>query len=54
MDRRSPVSWEIYQKHGCFPFTGTIVDVTFEPGEFAPDEGQAAFEAARQLGLALE
>jgi len=54
MDRRSPVSWEIYQKHGCFPFTGTIVDVTFEPGKFAPDEGQAAFEAARQLGLALE
>ena len=36
------------------PFTGTIVDVTFEPGKFAPDEGQAAFEAARQLGLALE
>ena len=54
MDRRSPVSWEIYQKHGCFPFSGTIVDVTFEPGKFAPDEGQAAFEAARQLGLALE
>ena len=54
MDRRSPVSWEIYQQHGCFPFTGSIVDVTYLPGEFAPDEGAGALQAAIELGLALE
>lgn len=54
MDRRSPVSWEIYQQHGCFPFTGSIVDVTYLPGEFAPDEGPGALQAAIELGLALE
>jgi arylsulfatase len=54
MDRRSPVSWEIYQEHGCYPFTGTIVDVTYVPGEFAPDEGPGALAAAIEMGLALE
>ena len=54
LDRRSPVSWEIYERHGCYPFTGSIVDVTFLPGAFAPDEGENALEAAIELGLALE
>lgn len=54
LDRRSPVSWEIYQEHGCYPFTGSIVDVTYLPGEFAPDEGPGALAAAIELGLALE
>ena len=54
MDRRSPVSWEIYQQHGCYPFTGSIADVTYLPGEFAPDEGPGALQAAIELGLALE
>ncbi|MFM7744221.1 MAG: arylsulfatase [Actinomycetota bacterium] len=53
-DRRSPVSWEIYERHGCFPFTGHIVDVTYEPGDFAPDEGPQALEAAIKLGLDLD
>lgn len=33
LDRRCPVSWEIYQKHRVFRFTGSIQDVTIEPGE---------------------
>ncbi|MFM8390449.1 MAG: arylsulfatase, partial [Actinomycetota bacterium] len=53
-DRRSPVSWEIYQEHGAYPFTGRILDVTYEPGEFAPDEGPQALEAAIKLGLDLD
>jgi arylsulfatase A-like enzyme len=54
MDRRSPVSWEIYQNHGCYPFTGDIVDVMYLPGAYAPDEGPGALMAALELGLALE
>jgi hypothetical protein len=48
------VSWEIYQEHGCYPFTGGITDVTFVPGDFAPDEGPNALAAAINLGLTLE
>ena len=54
LDRRSPVSWEIYKQHGCFPFTGRIIDVTYLPGDFAPDEGPEALQVAVELGLALE
>jgi arylsulfatase len=37
LDRRAPVSWDVYQKHGSFPYTGTIRGVTIEPGPRAPD-----------------
>ena len=37
LDRRAPVSWDVYQKHGAFRYTGTIRGVTIEPGARAPD-----------------
>ncbi|PYM90757.1 MAG: hypothetical protein DME04_21540 [Candidatus Rokuibacteriota bacterium] len=37
LDRRAPVSWDVYQKHGTFRYTGTIRGVTIEPGARAPD-----------------
>lgn len=37
IDRRSPVSWELYEREGCFPYTGALSSVTYEPGELAPD-----------------
>jgi len=37
LDRRAPVSWDVYQKHGTFRYTGTLHDVTIEPGPRAPD-----------------
>ncbi len=37
IDRRSPVSWDIYERHGTFAFTGTIHHVRYEPGAKAPD-----------------
>ena len=37
IDRRAPVSWDVYQKHGTFRYTGTLHDVTIEPGPRAPD-----------------
>ena len=33
LDRRCPVSWQLYERHRSFRFTGTIEDVTIEPGE---------------------
>src|SRR5262249_24167989 len=37
IDRRAPVSWEVFEKHGTFRYTGTIHGVTIEPGPRAPD-----------------
>ena len=54
VDRRSPVSWELYERHRSFPFTGTINKVRYEAGDFSPDAGPFMLERARALGLALE
>jgi arylsulfatase len=54
IDRRSPVSWALYQRHGAFPFTGTIHAVTYTPGPAAPDADQQRLDDLRTIGLALE
>ncbi len=38
-DARSPVSWDVYQKHGVFKYSGKIEQVTYTPGAYAPDSG---------------
>lgn len=32
LDRRGPVHWDLYERHGAFPFSGQIIDVTIAPG----------------------
>jgi arylsulfatase len=32
LDRRGPVLWDLYDRHGAFAYTGAIRDVTIEPG----------------------
>lgn len=32
LDRRGPVSMSLYQRHGAFPYSGSISHVTIEPG----------------------
>ncbi len=32
IDRRGPVLWDLYERHGAFGFTGTVADVTIVPG----------------------
>ncbi len=54
IDRRSPVSWELYTRRGAFPFTGTIEAVTYTPGPYSPDAPQAMLEEMREIGLRLE
>ena len=37
LDRRCPVDWRLFEKHGVFRYTGTITEVTIAPGELAHD-----------------
>jgi arylsulfatase A-like enzyme len=54
LDRRSPVSWDLYERHGTFPYTGALRSVRYEPGELAPDAGERWIEVVRQMGLKYE
>ncbi|MCU1453736.1 MAG: arylsulfatase family protein [Acidimicrobiales bacterium] len=54
IDRRSPVSWAIYERHGPFPFTGELIAVTYTPGETAPDAGDRFVEMLREIGARYE
>ena len=54
VDRRSPVSWSLYERRGAFPFSGQLRSVTYQPGELAPDAAANLIEQARALGLGLE
>ncbi|WP_420640287.1 arylsulfatase [Candidatus Poriferisocius sp.] len=53
-DRRSPVSWSLHQRHGAFPYTGTIHHVTYVPGPPSPDSHEVREAEYREIGLALE
>ena len=33
IDRRSPVDWDIYERHGAFAYTGRLHAVTYTPGD---------------------
>ena len=36
LDRRGPVLWDLYERHGAFPYRGSIRDLTITPGAKAP------------------
>ena len=36
LDRRGPVLWALYERHGAFAYDGSIRDVVIEPGARAP------------------
>lgn len=54
IDRRSPVSWELYERHGAFPYSGQLLHVTYRPGAAAPYEPQHLVEAIKAAGRAAE
>ncbi|MCB1255650.1 MAG: arylsulfatase [Microthrixaceae bacterium] len=54
VDRRSPVSWDIYQRHGCFRFSGDLRSVTYSPGDPAPDSPMNFIELLRDWGRQFE
>ena len=54
IDRRSPVSWDLYERHGPFPYTGVLEAVTYTPGALAPDHPENAIEFLREVGRRFE
>ncbi len=54
LDRRSPVSWALYQRHGTFPYSGTIHSVTYIPRDPAPDATEQRIAELRAIGSSLE
>lgn len=54
IDRRSPVSWNLYVRHGSFAYSGTIHTVTYTPGPEAPDARERRIAELRELGTGLE
>lgn len=53
-DRRSPVSWDIDERAGPFPYTGTLELVRYHPGPLAPDAPQNMVEMLREIGRKFE
>jgi arylsulfatase len=45
LERRSPVNWPLWERHGAFPYAGTIRDLSITSGPFAPDSAFAAASA---------
>jgi arylsulfatase A-like enzyme len=54
IDRRSPVSWSIYERFGPFPYSGAIGRVRYEPGEPAPDAPERMLDVIREMGAKFE
>ena len=54
IDRRSPVSWELFQRRGPFPFTGALETVRYEPGATATDAPRMRLEELRRQALQYE
>ena len=54
IDRRSPVSWELYERHGPFPYSGRLTSVTYEPGDMAPDAPILSIDEIRERALQFD
>ncbi|CAB4993054.1 MAG: sulfatase-like hydrolase/transferase [Actinobacteria bacterium] len=54
IDRRSPVSWELFERFGAFAFTGEIETVSFTPGELAPGAPDTLIGMLTDMGLRFE
>jgi len=54
IDRRSPVSWPLFQRHGGFAFTGQLHQVAYAPGQQAPDSPENYLDMLREWGRSFE
>ena len=54
IDRRSPVCWELAERHGAYPYSGQLKAVSYTPGEPAPDAGTRFIELLREMGMRYE
>jgi hypothetical protein len=54
LDRRSPVSWPVYERHGSFRYTGNLASVTYFPGEPAAYDPQLVYLAMQHAAHAYD
>ena len=54
IDRRSPVSWDVYQRHGPFPYTNTIHSATYTPGPPGRMAAAHTTQILKQMGSRFE
>ena len=54
IDRRSPVDWALFERHGSFAFGGTIHRAVYRPGDPAPDAGAQYLELLKEAGTRYE
>ncbi|MGW4748362.1 arylsulfatase [Streptomyces sp. NPDC004290] len=54
VDRKSPVSWPLYERHRSFRFTGRLHSVTYRPGAPGPDAPEAVAAALKEAAAAFE
>ncbi|GAA2810334.1 arylsulfatase [Kitasatospora sp. CM 4170] len=54
VDRKSPVSWPVHQRHRSFRYTGGLRAVTYLPGEPAPYDPETVARALREAAAAFE
>lgn len=54
VDRKSPVSWPLYERHGVFRYNGALASVRYRPGDPGPDSPHAVAQALREAAAAFE
>ncbi len=54
IDRRSPVLWDLHQRHGTFRYSGDLERVTYTPGDRAPDAFVNMIDTFKKMGLATQ
>lgn len=54
IDRKSPVSWPLHERHRSFRCTGALHSVTYLPGGPAPHDPETVARALREAAAAFE
>ncbi|QTG81757.1 arylsulfatase [Arthrobacter crystallopoietes] len=54
LDRGGPVDWEVYERHGCFRYTGRLESVRYTPGPKAAYSQEKIMEMDQRILAAFE
>lgn len=54
VDRKSPVSWPLYERHRSFPYTGRLRAVTYTPGAPAAYDPETVIRTLREAAATYE
>ncbi|WP_030255574.1 arylsulfatase [Streptomyces violens] len=54
IDRKSPVSWPLYERHRSFRYNGRLRSVTYRPGAPGPDAPETVAQTLREAAAAFE